>query len=299
MAKLILEAATINESLDFNGKSIEELRKENPMVIRFIATLQTVNVKNRNGRYYPKNVLESGMNDPRIQDIMKRNNFYLEMGHPERPDMSRQSRVEETNAAGIIKKTWFEGNKLKGLIETTADPLGQAWKNRILYNGLIPAFSLRATGDFAYDNLLEANVVKNPIMIFSFDIVQYPSHDGAIFENLSESFTDSWAYDIPHLNNKYNTVSVFNEGMILEIPDIVNQPEISKDKRVHNISESYYKNVKKTHEYYAYGENDVVVFNEDATVTVEREHLVKVVDVNDYIKKDIAYNIYDFLKGNK
>ena len=32
---LILEGAYINESIGFNGKSIEELRKENPRVIRF------------------------------------------------------------------------------------------------------------------------------------------------------------------------------------------------------------------------------------------------------------------------
>jgi len=104
MPKLILESASINESIDFNGKTIEELRKENPRVIRFIATLQTTNIKNRNGRYYPKSVLEEGMNDPRIQDIMKRNNFYLEFGHPMSMEVARQQRVEEVNACGILKK---------------------------------------------------------------------------------------------------------------------------------------------------------------------------------------------------
>jgi len=102
--KLILESASINESIDFNGKTIEELRQEDPKVIRFIVTLQTTNIKNRNGRYYPKAVIEEGMNDPRIQDIMKRNNFFLEIGHPSSTDISRQQRVEETNACGILKK---------------------------------------------------------------------------------------------------------------------------------------------------------------------------------------------------
>jgi hypothetical protein len=294
MPKLILESATINESIDFNGKSIEELRKENPKVIRFIATLQTTNIKNRNGRYYPKSVLEEGMNDPRIQDIMKRNNFYLEFGHPMSLDVARQQRVEEMNACGILKKFWFEGNRAKALIETTADINGTSWKDRILWNGLIPAFSLRASGDFHWDHNIGGNVVDRPLTVFSYDVVQYPSHDGAIMESL----TESTVLDIPKNNNKYNTVAVFNEGMIIEIPDVVVQNKNST-KKIHTINESYHKNVKKTHEFYAYSPNDKVTFNENSTVSVERAHLIKVVDVLDYIKKDISYNIYDFLNGKK
>jgi hypothetical protein len=294
MPKLILESATINESIDFNGKSIEELRKENPKVIRFIATLQTTNIKNRNGRYYPKSVLEEGMNDPRIQDIMKRNNFYLEFGHPMSLDVARPQRVEEMNACGILKKFWFEGNRAKALIETTADINGTSWKDRILWNGLIPAFSLRASGDFHWDHNIGGNVVDRPLTVFSYDVVQYPSHDGAIMESL----TESTVLDIPKNNNKYNTVAVFNEGMIIEIPDVVVQNKNST-KKIHTINESYHKNVKKTHEFYAYSPNDKVTFNENSTVSVERAHLIKVVDVLDYIKKDISYNIYDFLNGKK
>ena len=127
------------------------------------------------------------MNDPRIQDIIKRNNFFLEIGHPPSTDISRQQRVEETNACGILKKFWMEGNHAKGLIETTADVNGTNWKNKILWNGLIPAFSLRATGDFHWDNNVGGNVVDRPLTVFSYDVVQYPSHAGAVMESLKES----------------------------------------------------------------------------------------------------------------
>lgn len=290
---LILEGAYINESIGFNGKSIEELRKENPRVIRFVATLQTVNDVNRNKRYYPKNVLENAINDPRIQDIMKRNSFFIEVGHPESLEVRRQQRVEENNVCGIIKKTWFDGNKLKGLIETTADPIGTAWKDKILFNGVIPAFSLRATGDFHWDNNLQANVVDNPLTMFSYDLVQYPSHSLSTMETLTE---DAMIFDIPRNHNEYNSLQIFNEGAILEIPDPVEMtPKTPSEKRVHNLTESYLKNVKKSHEYYAYSPKDKVTFNENHTVTVERENLIKVVNVQDYIRKDISYNIYDFL----
>jgi len=132
------------------------------------------------------------------------------------------------------------------------------------------------------------------LTIFSYDVVQYPSHDGAIMESL----TESTVIDLPKNNNKYNTVAVFNEGMIIEIPELVT-PVKNSTKKVHNINESYHKNVKKTHEFYAYSPSDKVTFNENKTVTVERKHLIKVVDVQDYIKKDISYNIYDFLNGKK
>lgn len=288
--KLILEGAYINESIGFNGKSIEELRKENPRVIRFVTTLQTVNVVNRNRRYYPKNVLEKALDDPRIQDMMNRNVFYIEIGHPESIEVRRQQRVEETNICGIIKKTWFEGNKLKALVETTADRYGTDWKDKILFNGIIPAFSLRATGDFRWDNSLQANVILDPLTMFAYDSVQYPSHDGAIMETLTESMI----FDIPRNYNEYNTAQIFQEGAIIEIPEIETPVEPTA-KRVHNLSESYYKKVKKTHEYYAYSPKDKVTFNENFTVTVERDKLIKVVHTQDYVKKDISYNIYDFL----
>ena len=293
--KLILESANINESIDFNGKSLEDLRKEDPRVIRFVVTLQTTNVKNRNGRFYPKSVLEEAMNDPRIQDIIKRNNFFLEIGHPMSADVSRQQRVEEANACGILKKFWFEGNNAKALIETTADINGTNWKNKILWNGLIPAFSLRATGDFHWDHNIGGNVVDRPLTVFSYDVVQYPSHAGAVMESLTESVI----FDMPKNSNKYNSVAVFNEGMIIEIPEEIKTSKTITGKKVHNLTESYHKNVKKTHEIYAYSPKDKVSFNEDYTVTVEREHLIKVVNAQDYIRKDISYNIYDFLNGKK
>jgi hypothetical protein len=295
MPKLILESASISESIDFNGKTIDQLRQEDPKVIRFIVTLQTTNVKNRNDRYYPRHVLEQGMNDPRIQDIIRRNNFFLEMGHPPTADVSRQQRVEESNTCGILKKFWFEGNNAKGLIETTADTNGLNWKNKILWNGLIPAFSLRATGDFHWDHNIGANVIDSPLTIFSYDVVQYPSHAGAVMESLTESAI----FDMPKNSNKYNSPAVFNEGMIIEIPDEISSEKIISTKKVHNITESYHKNVKKTHEFYAYSPKDKAIFNEDHTVTVERDHLIKVVNVQDYIKKDISYNIYNFLNGKK
>lgn len=293
--KLILESASISESIDFNGKTLEQLRQEDPKVIRFVVTLQTTNVKNRNGRYYPKPVLEEAMNDPRIQDIIKRNNFFLEIGHPMSADVARQQRVEEVNACGILKKFWFEGNNAKALIETTADINGTNWKNKILWNGLIPAFSLRATGDFHWDNNIGGNVVDRPLTVFSYDVVQYPSHAGAVMESLAESMI----FDMPKNTNKYNTVNVFNEGMIIEIPDTYATSKTITSKKVHNLTESFHKNVKKTHEYYAYSPKDKVSFNENYTVTVEREHLIKVVNAQDYIRKDISYNIYDFLNGKK
>jgi hypothetical protein len=138
-------------------------------------------------------------------------------------------------------------------------------------------------------------VVDSPLTVFSYDVVQYPSHAGAVMESLTESMI----FDMPKNNNMYNTPAVFNEGMIIERPDEFTTEKTISTKKVHNISESYHKNVKKTHEFYAYSPKDKAVFNEDYTVTVERDHLIKVVNVQDYIKKDISYNIYDFLNGKK
>ena len=60
-----------------------------------------------------------------------------------------------------------------------------------------------------------------------------------------ESLTESMIFDMPKNNNKYNTVAVFNEGLIVEIPDQVTTEKKISTKKVHNITESYHKNVKK------------------------------------------------------
>lgn len=308
MTKMILEAAHFNESIDFTDKSIEELKRENPRVIRFKAVLQTLGVKNRNGRLYPRHVLEQAINDPRIQDIIKRNALSIEVGHPFSLEIRRQQYVDDRNTCAIIKKMWVEDDKVVGIIETTADPIGTAFKDRILYNGLIPAFSLRATGDFRWDSKLQANVIVPPLTMFSYDLVQYPSHNGAIMEKLTESVDLNNADVIENgftkiietsRNNMYNTPEVFNEGMIFEIPTEHVEQLINPKKPLFNLTESYGKNVKKTHEFYAYNPNDKVVFNEDLTVTIEKPDVVKIVPYQDYIKKDISYNIYEFLNDEK
>lgn len=140
-----------------------------------------------------------------------------------------------------------------------------------------------------------ANVIDDPLTIFSYDAVQFPSHDGAIMERLTED-----ASAVLTLKGKYNTVKVLNEGMIMEIPVNLNNEDILiGKKKVHNLTESHSKKVKLGHEMYAYSPNDKVTLNEDRTVTVDREHLIKTVSIHDYIRKDISYNIYDFLNGKK
>ena len=72
------------------------------------------------------------------------------MDDPESLEVRRQQRVEENNVCGIIKENLVsDGNKLKRTYRNNADPIGTAWKDKILFNGVIPAFSLkRATGGF-------------------------------------------------------------------------------------------------------------------------------------------------------
>ena len=53
----------IHESAQFGDVSIQ---KRNPNTIEFITVLQEANKSNRNGRIYPKAVLEKALNAPNV-----------------------------------------------------------------------------------------------------------------------------------------------------------------------------------------------------------------------------------------
>ena len=62
----------INESA---YSSMAQVSKRNPNTIEFIAVLQEAGVKNRNGRIYLKEVLDSALRSPYIQERLRTKSF--------------------------------------------------------------------------------------------------------------------------------------------------------------------------------------------------------------------------------
>ena len=93
--------------------------------------------------------------------------------------------IDQRNIAAILKEYWWEGNILKGRLETANTAVGRDMKG-LIEQGSQVAFSLRAQGNVHYDSQLQATVVDAPIQIATYDWVVNPSHDKAFLESICE-----------------------------------------------------------------------------------------------------------------
>ena len=137
--------------------------------------LQTADEKNQNRRVYPRNVLDQGMRA--IQEKIDNRRFVCELDHPISDNQVRQTTVEYKNASHIVREWWWEGNRIKGVIESL--PYSSSGK---ILSGLIAdhipvGFSLRGLADV--NDMGGAQYVQAPLIVISYDAVSEPSHKGS------------------------------------------------------------------------------------------------------------------------
>ena len=137
--------------------------------------LQTADEKNQNRRIYPRNVLDQGMRA--IQQKIDDRRFVGELDHPISDQSQRQTTVEYKNASHLIREWWWDGNRIKGIVETLPyTPSGKIMSG--LISDEIPVgFSLRGLADV--ENMGGYQQVQAPLIVISYDCVSEPSHKGS------------------------------------------------------------------------------------------------------------------------
>ena len=140
--------------------------------------LQEADIKNRNGRIYPKKIIDEGLQSEFVKERLRTNTFYGEAGHPLDPDIKRQLHYNQNNISHIVKDFWWEGNLLKGKVEAANTAVGNDFEGLIL-QGCRVAFSLRAIG-----NIDKRGVIQSPLTIFCYDWVVHPSHRPAYMSRI-------------------------------------------------------------------------------------------------------------------
>jgi len=155
---------------------------QTPGKARFRMTLQGMNEINQNHRLYPDTVLMKGMENCR--ERCSRGAFFGELDHPfpsgnEQFDAVRQTTVSLKEVSHIIRDFEQRGNLLIGEIETASTPNGS------ILHGLLKdksgiGMSMRGLAEL--ERLQDHNVVKDPLMIVSYDSVSLPSHKGAVVD---------------------------------------------------------------------------------------------------------------------
>lgn len=184
-------------------------------VIRMECILQDADSPNRNGRVYPKKVLENALNAQFIKEKIATNSWLGEMNHPPAgSNLQRQMNVDMRNVSHVIKKYWWDSKNpklLMGLIETASTAVGKDFAGLIRDNGMVCSFSMRGGGDVVKKG--GYSYVKDPMQLVTYDAVHFPSHKLAYMQK----FTEDATIDVTvNMLNDYIASNSENFGIVME-----------------------------------------------------------------------------------
>lgn len=142
------------------------------------------NVKNRNGRVYPKEVMQKEVNRY-IKEMVEKNRAYGELGHPEGPNINFE------RVSHMITSLKESGNDYIGKAKIiTNNPYGAIVKN-LLDEGGVFGVSSRGMGSLKESN--GVNIVQSDFMLATAaDIVADPSAPDAYVRGLMEGKEWVW-----------------------------------------------------------------------------------------------------------
>jgi len=139
--------------------------------------------RNRNGRIYTQNVLESAVKSY-TTDFISQGRAFGELGHPESPS------VNLDRVSHMMKSLVFEGNVCVGKAKVLNTPMGKIAEG-LIQDGARLGVSSRGMGSLEDKN--GVNYVKNDFMLSAVDIVADPSAPGAFVNGIMEG--KEWVWD--------------------------------------------------------------------------------------------------------
>lgn len=155
-----------------------------------IGKLQEAEVKNGNGRVYPKPILEREINKY-ISGPVKSRCSTGELDHPD------SSVINLSNISHIITKVWWDNNDVMGEIELLNTPSGKI-AQEIVLAGIPLGISSRAMG--SVKQIGESVEVQDDLELLCWDLVSVPSTPQAYLQ-LKEGKMNS------QILNKYQKVN--------------------------------------------------------------------------------------------
>jgi hypothetical protein len=158
----------------------------NPLVEGILATAE---VKNGNGRYYPKELWEREID--KYQQMVKENRATGELDHPE------SSIISLKNVSHIIREIWWDKDKVMGKLEILPTVSGNILK-ALIDNNVMVGVSSRGMGSLK--QIGETLEVQDDFELLCFDFVSTPSNPGSYMYLVKEGLE-------PAKTNKYDKVN--------------------------------------------------------------------------------------------
>jgi hypothetical protein len=138
--------------------------------------------KNRNGRIYPRGVMESAVGKYNSEQVVP-GRAVGELNHPEGPT------VNLDKVSHKIESLNWQGNDVVGKATILATPMGEVVKG-LLDGGVKLGVSTRGMGSLARGN--DAMIVKDDFILNAVDIVQDPSAPSAFVNGVMEGVEWVW-----------------------------------------------------------------------------------------------------------
>ena len=150
--------------------------------------LATAEVKNGNGRYYPRELWEREID--KYMPLIKENRAMGELDHPE------SSVINLKNVSHNISDMWWDGDKVMGKIEILPTPSGNILK-ALIESGITVGVSSRGMGSLEdKDGVME---VQDDFELLCWDFVSTPSNPGSYMHTLNEG-KNVITYDYTNVN---------------------------------------------------------------------------------------------------
>ena len=141
-------------------------------------------IKNRNGRIYPKEVMDKEVNRY-VKEFVEKDRAFGELGHPEGPTINLDK------VSHMITKLEEDGNNYVGRAKILSTPNGQIVRN-LIDDGAKLGVSSRGLGSLEQKD--GAQVVKSDFQLATAgDIVADPSAPEAFVEGIMEGV--EWIYE--------------------------------------------------------------------------------------------------------
>lgn len=171
--KLIIEH--LDEPLNFLA---EEVNGKKSYFIEGV--FAQAGVKNRNGRIYPKNIMESAV-AVYEQDFISKGRAVGELDHPTSPSVNLK------NASHVIESLTFSGNDVIGKAKILENTPNGAIAKSLLESGIKLGVSTRGMGNLNNQSIIEKFVLN------TVDIVHDPSAPTAFVNGIMEGV--EWGMD--------------------------------------------------------------------------------------------------------
>lgn len=184
MSQLLIETNLWNTT----SLLTENVKKENGNIM-VEGILATAEVKNGNGRYYPRELWERELE--KYQEAVSNRTSTGELDHPE------SQVINLKNVSHLVREFWWDGDKVMGKIEILPTPSGQILE-ALIKAGVTVGVSSRGMGSLEQNgNVME---VQDDFELLCWDFVSTPSNPGSYMGVLQEG-KEHKSIDYSSVNN--------------------------------------------------------------------------------------------------